>query len=136
MRKLAALLPIVIAVGIVAALAVAGSSVPSTVTIDTRGAVTDPASTNLDYGIAGRVDSAKAQCISNRTVRLLGVYFGEPKAHPFDTARTGSHGGFNGIGPSTHNGNTLTGASAVLEPKRIGSRKHPKKCTGDEFGPN
>jgi hypothetical protein len=129
MKKLAPLLPGVVAAGILAALAIAGSStIPSTVNIDTGDTVTDPVSTDRDFAIAGHVGSPKARCLAKRTVKLRGIYDTETTKQPFDTARTGTHGGFNGIGPSHHSGNLIAGAKAVVPAKNIGTKKHPRKC--------
>jgi hypothetical protein len=128
MKKLAPLLPLVVAAGILAALAVAGGPIPTTVTVDTGGTIMDPVSADRDFGVAGHVESPNAKCLNNRTVTIRGLYATETKPHPFDIARTGRHGGFNGVGPSEHNSNTIGNATAKVPPKKIGPKQHPRKC--------
>jgi hypothetical protein len=128
MKRLAPILPLVGALGIVAALAVAGpSNIPSSVSFDTAGTLATTAPHSRNFFIGGHVESEKAKCISKRTVKIQGFYGMDTTPQPFDTARTGSHGGYNGIGPSKRNGNDIEGARTILKPRKVGA----KICSGD-----
>jgi hypothetical protein len=127
-KKLAPILPLVAAMGIVAAITVAGpSKIPSSVSIDTSGTLATTTSPSRTVFIGGHVESPKAKCLPKRTVKIQGFYGTDTTARPFDTARTGSHGGYNGIGPRKHNGDQIEGAKATLKPRKVGS----KICGGD-----
>jgi hypothetical protein len=130
-KKLAPILPLVGALGILAALAVAGpSNVPSSVSVDTGGTLATVTSPNRDFFIGGHVESEKAKCLPKRTVKIRGFYGTDTTPRPFDTARTGSHGGYNGIGPSKHGVDSISAATATLKPRKVGA----KVCSGDTAG--
>jgi hypothetical protein len=127
-RKVIAFLPVAVAAGVLAGLAIAGSStVPTTVSFDTVG-TDSSAPPDRDFNLAGHVGSAKLKCLANRIVTITAGYDNETTSHPFDVARSGLHGGFAGFGPSKHNGNEIASARAVVKAKQIGTRQHPRKC--------
>ncbi len=131
MKKLAPILPAVLAAGILAGLAVAGgSNVPSSVSIDTGGTLATTTSPSRNFFIGGHVESGNVKCLPNRKVKLRAFYETESGSQPFDTARTGSHGAYSGIGPSQHAGNGIAAAKATLKPRKIGK----KTCSGDTAG--
>jgi len=127
-RKLTAFIPIAVAAGILAGLAIAGNStIPTTVSFDTVG-TDSSAPPDRDFNIAGHVGSSKLKCLANRIVTITAGYENETTTHPFDVARSGLHGGFAGFGPSKHNGNDIAAAKFVVKPKQIGTKQHPRKC--------
>ncbi len=129
MKKLAPAIPVIAAAGILAALAVAGNSnVPTTISIDRDGAITQGTDTNVF--IVGRVASSNPKCLPNRRVKVKGLYDTETKKQPFDTAVTSGRGGYNAIGPQKHAGHDITAAQLSVVPKDIGTKRHPKRCGG------
>ena len=131
MKKLAPIIPLVMAAGILAALAVAGqSNIPSSVSIDTGATLATTTSPSRNFFIAGHVESPKAKCVPNRTVKVQGFYGTDTTPQPFDTARTGSHGGWSALGPGKHAGDSIEAARATLKPKVVGARV----CSGDVAG--
>ena len=60
-------------------------------------------------------------------MKIQGFYGTDTTPRPFDTARTGSHGGYNGIGPRKHDGDRIEGARLTLKPRKIDA----KVCGGD-----
>jgi hypothetical protein len=131
MKKLGAILPVFVALGILAALAVAGNSnVPSSLSVDTSGSIT--AGTDTSIYIAGHVESKKNRCLPNRRVKVTGKYDTESVKRPFDVARTSGLGGYDAIGPNKHAGNDITSAQLTLKPKVIGPKHHRKTCGGDQ----
>jgi hypothetical protein len=131
LKKLAPILPLFAAAGIVAAIAVAGpSNIPSSVSIDTGATLATTTSPSRNFFIGGHVESAKAKCLPKRTVKIRAFYGTDTTPQPFDTARTGTHGGYNGIGPSKHGVDNIEAAKAILKPKKVGA----KTCSGDTAG--
>jgi hypothetical protein len=106
---------------------------PSQVVFDSAGEVPSPPSPDLDTYIRGRVVSKKDPCLNNRKVVILGGYDTESTWRPYDVARSGAGGGFNGIGPGSHDGNELSAAKLILKPRSIGTKQHPKTCKGDKL---
>ena len=132
MKKLAPAIPVIAAAGILAALAVAGNSnVPTTISIDTNGSITQGTDTNLF--IAGRVASSNPKCLPNRKLNVKGIYDTETTKRPFDTAVTSGRGGYNAIGPQKHAGHDITAAQLSVKPKDIGTKRHPKRCGGHKI---
>ena len=85
-----------------------------------------------DSAVYGHVDS-KPACLTDRKVDLKAGYDTESGFRPYDAAITGQNGGFTGIGPLTHDGNGLITVKAIMKPKDIGTKRHPKTCKGDTF---
>jgi hypothetical protein len=112
--------------------ALAGAPVEykSTVIFDATGQP-DPATAY----VVGHVTSKSEKCVANRGVKISAVYGvdGGATTQPFDTAKTGKNGGFDGIGPESSGDNTISGFTLKLLPKSIGTKKHPKTCLGDTF---
>lgn len=108
------------------------STIPSKVFFDDSAEVTNPSNPNRDLIIFGHVTSPKADCLANRKIVILARYMTETGFRPYDVARTGANGGFNGVGPSTRDANQIDAAKLILKPKPIGTKKHPKTCAGDK----
>jgi hypothetical protein len=121
-----------VGVGAAAPAAAGTVKVPGTVVIDRLSELPQPISPSRDSVVYGHVETKQA-CLADRKVVIDGSYENESGLTPYDVARTGKNGGFSGIGASTHNGNDILGVKLVLEPKSIGTRRHPKTCKGDTF---
>jgi hypothetical protein len=128
---LAAMTAALVGIGVPAANA-ATVKIPGKVVVDSLAEFSPPPGPGLDSVVYGHVES-KPACLTNRKVVLKGGYSTESGFRPYDVGITGKNGGFSGIGPLTHGSNDLVTLKAIMKPKDIGTKRHPKTCKGDTF---
>ncbi len=106
--------------------ALAGSTIGTDVHLDANSPTQDHPS---KYFAAGHIVTSR-QCRAGRQVKIFFSYGGSPARRLVDKAKTGSNGGFSGIGPSLSHEQEVSAIKFAVLAKKIGPKHHRKTCTG------